>query len=211
MSVDPSAWFALPVLVGDLVRLEPLTVEHAEGYFTAANAGTTAGDTGAGQEVFRWLRLLAPRTVAEAAQQVTAAVADRAGAVRLPYAQIDVATGRFIGTTSLYDIVPDLRTLAIGYTWLGRPWWRTGHNRDAKRLLLDDAFGRLGAVRVVWHTDIRNERSQRAIERLGAVREGVLRKHLLRLDGSWRDTVTYAMTDDDRAGRADQRPVNTDP
>lgn len=202
MSVDPSAWFALPVLVGDLVRLEPLTVEHAEGYFTAANAATSPADIGSGEEVFRWLRLVPPRTVAEAAQQVTAAVAARADGGRLPYAQIDLTTGRFIGTTSLYDIVPAVRTLAIGHTWLGRPWWRTGHNRDAKRLLLDDAFDRLGAVRVVWHTDIRNERSQRAVERLGAVREGVLRKHRLRLDGSWRDTVTYSMTDDDRARTA---------
>ena len=102
-----------------------------------------------------------------------------------------------IGTTSLYEINPALRTLAIGHTWLGRPWWRTGHNTDSKLVLLTYAFDELGAARVVWHTDIYNERSQAAIARLGATREGVLRKHRIRLDGTWRDTVQYSMTDDD--------------
>jgi RimJ/RimL family protein N-acetyltransferase len=85
----------------------------------------------------------------------------------------------------------------IGHTWLGQRWWRTGHNTEAKLLLLSHAFETLGAVRVVFHTDLRNTRSQGAIERLGAVREGVLRKHRRRWDGSWRDTVQYAMVDDE--------------
>ena len=101
------------------------------------------------------------------------------------------------GTTSLYEVVPAVRTLAIGHTWLGKPWWRTGHNTESKLLLLSYAFDDLGAARVVWHTDIHNERSQAAIARLGAAREGVLRKHRIRFDGSWRDTVQYSMTDDD--------------
>src|SRR5262249_55179061 len=92
---------------------------------------------------------------------------------------------------------PPARALAIGHTWLGKPWWRTGHNTESKLLMLGHAFDNLGAVRVVWHTDIYNIRSQAAIERLGAIREGVLRKHRLRFDGSWRDTVQYAMTDED--------------
>ncbi len=124
-------------------------------------------------------------------------MASRARGERFPYAQFDAATGEFAGTTSLYDVSPSLRTLAIGHTWLGRRWWRTGHNTESKLLLLTYAFDDLGAVRVVWHTDIYNVRSQDAIARLGATREGVLRKHRLRRDGSWRDTVQYAMTDDD--------------
>ena len=80
---------------------------------------------------------------------------------------------------------------------LGRPWWRTGVNTEAKLLLLGRAFDTLGAVRVDWHTDIRNIRSQAAIERLGATREGVLRLHRQRPDGTWRDTVQYAMTVDE--------------
>ncbi|RQX21589.1 GNAT family N-acetyltransferase, partial [Micromonospora chalcea] len=109
------------------------------------------------------------------------------------WAQRCATTGAVIGTTSYYEIDPVRRSLAIGYTWLGRPWWRTGVNTEAKLLLLGRAFDELDAVRVVWHTDIRNERSQRAIERLGASREGVLRQHKQRADGSWRDTVQYSM------------------
>ena len=112
------------------------------------------------------------------------------------------------GTTSLYEVDPQSRSLAIGHTWLGRAWWRTGHNTDAKLLLMTHAFDTLAAVRVVWHTDIRNTRSQAAIERLGARKEGVLRKHRLRRDGSWRDTVQYGMTDEDwpaARGRLQQR------
>ena len=123
-------------------------------------------------------------------------MAARARGARLPYAQIDAATGEFAGTTPFYEVNPALRALGIGHTWLGERWWRTGHNTESKLLMMTLAFETLGAVRVVWHTDIFNTRSQAAIERLGAVREGVLRKHRLRYDGSWRDTVQYAMTDD---------------
>lgn len=78
---------------------------------------------------------------------------------------------------------------------LARDRWRTGVNTESKLLLMARAFEELGAVRVEWHTDSCNERSQRAIERLGATREGVLRRHRLRPDGTWRDTVLYSMTD----------------
>ena len=99
-----------------------------------------------------------------------------------------------IGTTSYHDIDAEQRSLGIGHTMLGRPWWRTGVNTEAKLLLLAHAFDELGAERVFWYTDIRNERSQRAIARLGATRDGVLRHHRRRPDGTWRDTVLYAMT-----------------
>ena len=82
----------------------------------------------------------------------------------------------------------------------GTRWWRTGHNTESKLLMLTHAFETLGAARVVWHTDIHNERSQAAIARLGATREGELRKHRIRRDGSWRTTVQYSMTDDDWPG-----------
>jgi RimJ/RimL family protein N-acetyltransferase len=116
---------------------------------------------------------------------------------RVPWALRHARTGEVIGTTSYYEVDETRRSLAIGYTFLGRPWWRTGINTEAKLLLLTRAFDELGAVRVLWHTDIRNERSQRAIERLGAQREGVLRRHRQRPDGSWRDTVQYSMTIDE--------------
>jgi RimJ/RimL family protein N-acetyltransferase len=84
-----------------------------------------------------------------------------------------------------------------GYTWLGRRWWGNGMNAEAKLLMLTFAFEVLGAVRITLVTDIRNQRAQHAIERLGAVREGLLRKHRRRSDGSWRDTVRYGIVDDD--------------
>jgi N-acetyltransferase len=198
--VTPAApadeWFALPVLAGALVRLEPLRIEHAPGYLTAAGTGAVAED------VFRWLntpgsRDGAPRTAADARTDVVAALAARARGERLPYAQLDAGSGEVAGTTSYYDVVPATRTLAIGHTWLGRRWWRSGYNTEAKLLLLGHAFEGLGAARVVWHTDAHNRRSQDAIARLGATREGELRKHRIRRDGSWRTTVQYSMTDDD--------------
>jgi RimJ/RimL family protein N-acetyltransferase len=189
-------WFAMPLLTGRLVRLEPLALEHARGYRAAAGGPEDA------EEVFRWLNPAgggptAPQTLAEAASHIVGALAQRARGERLPYAQIDVATGDFVGTTSLYDIVPAQRTVAIGHTWIGKRWWRTGINTESKLLLLTYAFDALGAVRVVWHTDARNARSQDAIDRLGATKEGILRKHKLRRDGTWRDTVQYSMTDED--------------
>jgi RimJ/RimL family protein N-acetyltransferase len=194
--VNPDAWYALPVLSGALIRLEPLAIEHAPGYLAAAGSDEDA------EEVFRWLNPKhgsnsVPKTLHDAEEHILAALAARARGERFPYAQFDAKTGEFAGTTSLYEVVPSARTLAIGHTWLGRRWWRTGHNTESKLLLMTYAFEELGAVRVVWHTDIYNVRSQEAIARLGATREGVLRKHRIRRDGSWRDSVQYAMTDDD--------------
>jgi RimJ/RimL family protein N-acetyltransferase len=186
----------MPVLAGRLIRLEPLALEHAPGYLAATGTGEAAA------EVFRWMSppggaVAQPVTLEDATRHIADALAARDRGARLPYAQIDAATGEFAGTTSLYEVNPALRTLSIGHTWLGQRWWRTGHNTESKLLLMTFAFETLGAVRVVWHTDIFNTRSQAAIERLGATREGVLRKHRLRYDGSWRDTVQYAMVDDD--------------
>jgi RimJ/RimL family protein N-acetyltransferase len=194
---DPDRWYAMAQLSGRLVRLEPLTTSHEAGYLDAA------GNADDAEAVFRWLtpppgsRARQPLDLADARRHIGSALAARARGERFPYAQFDVESGHLIGTTSLYDVVPALRTLAIGHTWLGRPWWRTGHNTESKLLLLSYAFDDLGAARVVWHTDIHNERSQAAIARIGASREGVLRKHRIRFDGSWRDTVQYSMTDDD--------------
>jgi len=196
IEVVSDLWYALPNLDGGLIRLEPLELHHAAGYLSAAGTGSDAA------EVFRWLNppgggLAEPVTIEDAERHILAALAARARGERFPYAQIDVRTGDFAGTSSYYEVNPAARALAIGHTWLGKRWWRTGHNTEAKLLMLSHSFDTLGAVRVVWHTDVNNTRSQAAIERLGAIREGVLRKHRMRFDGSWRDTVQYAMTDED--------------
>ncbi|MEV4542588.1 bifunctional pyridoxamine 5'-phosphate oxidase family protein/GNAT family N-acetyltransferase [Micromonospora echinaurantiaca] len=184
---DRSPWLEPAVLRGEHVVLEPLRLAHADELHTAT----------ADPEVWRHLGTALPADAAGTAEVVAAALAAHHRDERVPWVQRCAVTGAVVGTTSYYEVDPDRRAVAIGYTFLGRPWWRTGINTEAKLLLLTRAFEELGALRVVWHTDIRNERSQRAIERLGATREGVLRMHRQRPDGSWRDTVQYSMTVDE--------------
>src|SRR5690349_661810 len=150
---SPDEWYAMPVLAGRLIRLAPLTAEDAEGYLAAAGTGADAED------VVRWVTTVgsasgAPRTLADARADIASSLAARARGERFAYAQFDAVTGEFAGTSSYYDIVPALRTLSIGHTWLGKRWWRTGHNTESKLLMLTHAFDHLGAARVVWHTDI---------------------------------------------------------
>ncbi|MFC3505159.1 bifunctional pyridoxamine 5'-phosphate oxidase family protein/GNAT family N-acetyltransferase [Micromonospora krabiensis] len=182
-----SPWHEPVPLRGEHVLLEPLDLAHADELHAAT----------ADAEVWRHLSHPLPADVAATAAVVAEALDARHRGERVPWVQRCAVTGAVVGTTSWYEVDPQRRSVAIGHTFLGRPWWRTGINTEAKLLLLSRAFDDLGAVRVVWHTDIRNERSQRAIERLGATREGVLRMHRQRPDGSWRDTVQYAMTVDE--------------
>ncbi|GAA3542496.1 N-acetyltransferase [Aeromicrobium flavum] len=177
-------WRTPVVMQGEIVRLEPLSLEHAEGL-------AAAGDD---QSVFEHLRGWDVMDAALAAERIRRTLDDPA---LVPWAQVDVRTGEVAGMTCFYDVSAALRTVAIGHTWIGRRFWRSGLNTEAKLLLLTRAFEELDCLRVVWHTDIRNERSQAAITRLGATREGVLRKHKPRDDGSWRDTVTFSMLDDE--------------
>ncbi|MGC7099296.1 GNAT family N-acetyltransferase [Amycolatopsis lurida] len=174
-------WTRRPTLVGKHVRLEPLTPDHAAGLYEA----------GSDPMVWTWLSGFRPETAADADAMVAAILGDPD---RLAFAQVDVRTGAVAGTTSYYAIVPKHRILSIGHTWIGKPWQRTAVNTEAKLLLLHHAFDELDANRVSWETDINNKQSQRAIERLGATKEGVLRAHRVRKDGSIRDTVLYSVT-----------------
>ncbi|MCP2335490.1 GNAT family N-acetyltransferase [Actinomadura rupiterrae] len=179
------AWFDRPVLAGRYVRLEPLTLEHAEGLL----------DAGKDPQVWRWLSRRQPADLAEMRDFVADALAACDRRERLPWAQIDAATGEVAGTTSFYEIDPAHRNLYIGHTWIGARWQRSGINTESKLLLLEHAFDGLGALRVGWHTDRLNERSRAAIERLGASFEGFHRRHRIRPDGTLRDTAVYAMID----------------
>ncbi|WP_433216575.1 bifunctional pyridoxamine 5'-phosphate oxidase family protein/GNAT family N-acetyltransferase [Dactylosporangium sp. CS-047395] len=178
------AWRRPVALRGRDLVLEPLDHAHAPELFGALDDAAV------------WAHLTSPqpRSVDDMAGIVAAALADPD---RVPFVQREVATGRIVGSTSFYAVSPVQRCVAIGYTMIGRPWWRTGVNTEAKLLMLAHAFDTLGALRVEWHTDVRNERSQRAIERLGAQREGVLRNHRQRADGTQRDTVLYSMIADE--------------
>ncbi|MGC4895828.1 bifunctional pyridoxamine 5'-phosphate oxidase family protein/GNAT family N-acetyltransferase [Micromonospora sp. DT31] len=184
------AWLDPAVLRGAHVVLEPLDLAHAEELYAAT----------ADPQVWQHLGGPQPADVADIRRIVTGYLDAQDRGEQVCWAQRCATTGAVVGTTSYYEVDPVRRSLAIGYTWLGRPWWRTGVNTEAKLLLLGRAFDELDAVRVVWHTDVRNERSQRAIERLGASREGVLRRHKQRADGSWRDTAQYSMIADEWPG-----------
>jgi RimJ/RimL family protein N-acetyltransferase/nitroimidazol reductase NimA-like FMN-containing flavoprotein (pyridoxamine 5'-phosphate oxidase superfamily) len=180
-------WLTAPTLRGQHVILEQLDLSHVDGLFAAV----------ADPEVYRWLPRPVPADPAEMAGQVREALRMQADGLRIPFAQRDAGTGEVVGSTSYYAPDPTNRVIAIGYTMIARSHWRTGVNTEAKLMLMAHAFETLGAVRVEWHTDLNNLRSQAAIERLGAVREGVLRRHRLRPDGTWRDTVQYSMTDEE--------------
>jgi RimJ/RimL family protein N-acetyltransferase len=172
-------WNDRPVLPGKYARLEPLAREHAAGLLAA----------GADPAIWTWLSSRQPKTLDD-----VHAFIDKALVERLAWVQLDAETGEVAGTTSYYQLSAEHRYLSIGHTWIGKRWQRTPFNTEAKLLLLRRAFGTLEANRVSWETDIRNLRSQRAIERLGAQREGVLRASRVRPDGTLRDTVVYSVT-----------------
>jgi len=172
------AWIEPVTLAGEHVVLEPAAERHCADLLEA----------GRDELVWTWLPWPRPETEAD-----VAALIEGERAVALPYAQLEAAGGRAVGFTTYRDIDERHRTLEIGATWIGRPWWRTAINTEAKLLLLGHAFETLGANRVALKTDIRNERSQAAIARLGAVREGVLRHQYVRRDGSLRDTVMFSI------------------
>jgi RimJ/RimL family protein N-acetyltransferase len=112
----------------------------------------------------------------------------------LPFAVIDPSSGKVLGSTRYHDILAPVARLEIGYTWYAKSYQRSHVNTACKLLLLTHAFEQLGAKLVGWRTDNFNYASQRAIERLGAKRDGVLRHHALRRDGTIRDTYMYSVT-----------------
>ncbi|RYZ05296.1 MAG: N-acetyltransferase, partial [Comamonadaceae bacterium] len=165
------------------LRLEPLTADHAAGLEAAARDG----------ELWN-LRITSVPAPGEAAAYIETALKGYVDGHMLPFAVVDTASGQVIGTSRYHDIVPVVERLEIGYTWYGKSWQRSHVNTTAKLLLLTHAFEVLGARLVGWRTDNYNFASQRAIERLGAKKDGVLRHHGPRRDGTVRDTVMYSMT-----------------
>ena len=193
----PEEWFERPTLAGSRVTLRPLQQSDADAW------PGLLGDEPTAQEVWAWMTVARPRTVEDAHAIVRDHLNRQDDRRSVCFTQTDAATGEPIGMTSYYDIDPAVRTLAIGWTWIAKPYWASGVNTESKLLLLTRAFDDLGAARVVWHVDINNARSQAAVSKLGAVREGVLRKHRIRPDRTWRDTVQFCLTDDDWPGVRD--------
>jgi RimJ/RimL family protein N-acetyltransferase len=164
------------------VRLEPMTLSHVAALEEAARDG----------ELWN-LRITSVPAPGEAEKYVATALQGYEDGHMLPFVAREVASGRVIGTTRYHDIVPSIERLEIGYTWYGKSWQRTHVNTTCKLLLLTHAFETLGAKLVGWRTDNYNFASQKAIERLGAKKDGVLRHHALRRDGTVRDTVMYSL------------------
>jgi N-acetyltransferase len=136
---------------------------------------------------------------------IESALADCAKGVRVPWVVREMSGGNVIGSTSYHDIIPAARRVEIGYTWYARSWQRTHVNSACKLRLLEHAFDTLGCSVVGWRTDILNTRSQAAIERLGAKKDGVIRRQAQRRDGTLRDTVMYSVTDDEWRGGIRER------
>ena len=175
--------FVEPVTLRDRgVRLEPLALTHEAGLAAAAADG----------ELWK-LRITSVPEPQETRSYIEAALLGREQGHRFAFAVLDDDSGKVLGTTSYHDIVPAIRRLEIGYTWYAKSMQRTHVNTSAKLLMMAHAFGTLGCHVVGWRTDNFNFASQRAIERLGAKKDGVLRGHALRRDGTIRDTVMYSM------------------
>lgn len=183
----PAAGFAMPPrpvrLNGHGVRLESLDASHAAGLTEAVCDG----------ELWRLRVTSAPEPKDVQAYIETALQGQRDGHM-LPFVVVDTTRDRIVGTTRYHDIVSTVSRLEIGYTWYARSSQRTHVNTASKLLLLTHAFETLQAQVVGWRTDNYNFASQRAITRLGAKLDGVLRHHALRRDGTVRDTYMYSMT-----------------
>ena len=176
--VDPTV-----ALEGRGVRLEPMAREH-EGVLKAAAADG---------ELWK-LEFTSVPEPENTLAYIETALADCAKVTRVPWVVRELASGRIIGSTSYHDIIPATMRVEIGYTWYARSWQRTFVNTACKLRLLEHAFDTLGCSVVGWRTDNTNFRSQAAIERLGAKKDGVVRRQALRRNGTYRDTVMYSVT-----------------
>lgn len=178
-------WAQPVTLVGTHVRLEPMTQEHIPGL----------AEIGVGQPFWDFMLYGNINTVDDMRSWVLDILSRARRGTDLPFVAIHLQSGRVAGATRYLNIVPNDRGLEIGGTWYGPEFQRTVVNTECKYLLLRHAFETLGCIRVQLKTDLRNERSQRAIERIGAVREGVLRNHMILPDGRIRNSVFYSILD----------------
>jgi RimJ/RimL family protein N-acetyltransferase len=174
------------VLEGSHVRLEPLSLAHHAGLC----------DVGLETSLLDVTESYAPTPEGLRAYIETALQMQAAGTA-MPFAVISRATGRPIGCTRYGNIDLSHRRVEIGWTWYGRPWQRTAVNTETKLLLLRHAFETLGCVRVEFKTDALNERSRKALLRIGAREEGILRRHMVMPSGRIRDTVYFSIIADE--------------
>jgi N-acetyltransferase len=174
-------WRTPVTLTGRFVRLEPMTEAHVPG-LTAIGLDDGIwehmlyGEVSSEEDIRRWVRDIVSRP-------------------DLPFVAVYLGSGRVAGATRYLNMAPEHRGLEIGGTWYGKEFQRTVVNTECKYLLLKYAFETLGCIRVQFKTDLLNVRSQKAIERLGARREGVLRNHMILPNGRFRNSVFYSILD----------------
>jgi RimJ/RimL family protein N-acetyltransferase len=175
------------MLEGEIVRLEPLARRHEKGLFEAAQD----------RRIWRWM----PCDASESGERFHAwleeALAASSAGTEVAFATVDAGTGEPVGSTRYLALRPEHRGLEIGWTWLAPAHWRTGANVEAKLLMLEHAFERLGCLRVEFKTDSRNEISRAALAALPAQFEGIFRKHMLVRGGERRDSAYYSIIDDE--------------
>ena len=178
-------WITPVTLQGKHVRLEPLSESHISGLT----------EVGVGQSFWDFMLYGNIQTEEDMRNWVLDIRSRAEKGTDLPFAVIHLASGRVAGATRYLNIVPKDRGLEVGGTWYGTAFQRTPVNTECKYLMLTHAFETLKCIRVQIKTDKRNERSQKAIERLGAKKEGILRNHMILPDGRYRDSVFYSILD----------------
>lgn len=178
----PHPWVLPVVLTGRRVRLEPLSTDHLDDLVRV----------GLDQSIWA-LTIARPADRAGIEAWLRAAITGATAGVDVPFATIDLASGRAVGSTRFMSIVPDHRRLEIGWTWVGTAYQRTGLNREAKALQLGHAFDVLGANRVEFKTDARNDKSRSALLGIGATFEGIFREHMIMPTGPLRDSAYYSV------------------
>lgn len=178
----PTHWVRPVILTGRRVRLEPLSLDHLDDLVTV----------GADESIWA-LTIARPTDRSGIEAWIRSALAAGIAGTDVPFATIDLASDRAIGSTRFMSIVPDHRRLEIGWTWVGRAFQRTGANREAKLLQLSHAFEDLGANRVEFKTDARNEISRAALLGMGATFEGIFRNHMIMPNGPLRDSAWYSV------------------
>ena len=170
------------VLTGERAMLVPMEVSHVEALYEA----------GRSPEIWPYMPMWV-RTLEDMRKLLEEALRARDRGAEFPFAIIERSLNRIVGSTRFLEITPAHRGIEIGWTWLSPDVWRTLINTECKYLLLRHCFETLGALRVQLKTDARNVRSQVAIERIGGVREGLLRHHRIMPDGYLRDSVYYSI------------------
>lgn len=172
-------------LEGDRVRLEPLSLRHHPGLCTV----------GLDERIWRWNPRPPVLTPDAMRAYIESALGQQAAGQSLPFATIEKASGRPVGSTRFCEINVEHRRVEIGYTWIAPDWQRTFVNTEAKYVMLRHAFETLGCVRVELKTDSLNERSRNAILRIGASQEGIFRNHMVTASGRMRHSVYFSFID----------------